>query len=288
MIKIFTLFFILTILCQGFCADPGDSSALFPEISGMHKSGSPKIFIPENLYEYINGAAESYLVYEFRDLAVQIYENDQKQSVVVEIYRHQDPVCSFGIYSQERPQQSNFLNIGSQAYYEKGVLNYLKGHYYVKINAYDFAQQEQSILRRIAEETAMQLQGDGELPRPLSWFPGEGKVENSERFISQNFMGYSLFKNVFTANYEVLNNKFTLFILEAQESNEIKRILESYLNSTNVSNEDLREGHYTVDDPYQGMIDILWENRFLLGTINLDSAEMRSHYLEMLKKKIEL
>ena len=115
----------------------------------------------------------------------------------------------------------------------------------------------------------------------------EGKIENSERFISQNFLGYSILKNVFTADYEVSNNKFTLFLLEAKKSDECKRILESYLRSTSGLNEDIREGQYTVDDPYQGTIGILWKNRYLLGTINLEPAEMRSNFLKLFERNIQ-
>ena len=285
--KIFTLCFIFSFVHQSLCLNPEDTSTFFPNISGMHKVGLPEIFVPENLYEYINGAAESYLIYEFRDLAVQIYENKQKQSVTVEVYRHQNPVHSFGIYSQERPQQSNFLNIGSQAYFEPSILNFLKGNYYVKISTHDFANQDQSILKQFAEQIERKLKGDGILPPILSWFPVEGKIENSERFISQNFLGYSFLKNVFTADYEVPKNKFTLFLLEANKSDECKRILESYLQSTNGLNEDIKEDHYTVDDPYQGTIGILWKDRYLLGIINLEPVEMRSNYLKLFEKKIQ-
>lgn len=285
--KIFTLCFIFSIIHQGLCVDTGDAGVLFPNISDMHKVGQPEIYGSENLYEYINGAAESYLVYEFQELAVQFYENDQKQSVTVEIYRHQNPVHSFGIYSQERPLQSNFLNIGSQGYYEKGILNFLKGNFYVKISAFDFAEVDQAILMRFAKQTAQQLKGDDRMPQPLSWFPMEGKIENSERFISQNFLGYSFLKTAFTADYEVSKNRFTLFILGTSKSDECKSILESYLGAVNNCQEEIEEGIYIIDDPYQGTIEILWKNRYLLGTHNLESAELRKSYLRLFEEKIQ-
>ncbi len=286
MINRFTICFIFSIIFPGICLSTGDDITLDIDRAGMHKTLT-KIFVPENLYEYINGAAESYLSYEFQELVVQNYEDNQNQTVIVEIYRHNNPVSAFGIYSQERPLQSNFLNIGSQAYYEEGILNFLKGCYYVKLSTLDFENQDQSILEEFAEQIDQQLKGDRNLPGSLSWFPGEGKIENSEKFISQNFLGYSVLKNVFTADYEVSNYKFSLFLLEAPSQGESRNILESYVSSAIGVKQDKEENYYTVNDPYQGIIGLLWKNRFILGTINLEPADMRSNYLKMFEKEIE-
>ena len=41
-------------------------AGLFPEIAGWQKKGAVEIFSPENLYEYIDGAAENFIGYDFR------------------------------------------------------------------------------------------------------------------------------------------------------------------------------------------------------------------------------
>ncbi len=284
--KIVIIGVMLSVVQSAATDNGGEFSVRFPEISGMHKAGPPEYYTPENLYEYINGAAESYLVYEFRDLAVQIYENEQNQSVIVEVYHHLNPVHGFGIYSQERPLQSNFLDIGSQAYYEKGMLNFLKGNYYVKISAHDFGDQDSAILRQVARQMEDQLQGETRFPLPLSWFPVAGKIKNSERYISRNFLGYSFLSNVFTADYHDGPAAFTLFLLEADHSDECKRILESFLQVEQDINEHVMEGSYTIDDPYQGTIGVVWKGRYLAGVVNLESAELRLQYLGLLTEKI--
>lgn len=285
--KVFILYLGFFIINSAPAIYSGESGILFPEIAGMHRAGPSEIYDPENLYEYINGAAESYLIYEFRELAVQIYENEQKQSVIVEIYRHENPVQSFGIYSQERPQVSNFLQIGAQAYYEKGLLNFLKGDYYIKIRSYDFMNDDRAVLTRFAEETDKLLPGDDKLPRSLSWFPEEGKIENSERFISQSFLGYIFFTNVFTADYRASSNDFKLFLLEAQNEEACKGMLQLYLQSKGISYEELGEDLYSVNDPYQGTIGILRKNKYLLGSLNLEAVELRSNYLRSFWEKIQ-
>src|SRR3972149_9613743 len=64
---------------------------VFPEVKGWKQAGKPQAFSPETLYEYIDGAADLYLKYEFQELKVAEYRNDRKASVTVEIYRHKTP-----------------------------------------------------------------------------------------------------------------------------------------------------------------------------------------------------
>jgi hypothetical protein len=106
----------------------------FPEVTGWKQSGEIQTFIPKNLYEYINGAADLYFAYDFQELKVAEYQNEKKASVTVDVYRHRTPLYAFGIYSQERLSEANFLDIGIQGYYEKGFLNFLTGPYYVKLS----------------------------------------------------------------------------------------------------------------------------------------------------------
>ena len=90
----------------------------FPEVTGWRQSGEIQTFIPKTLFEYINGGADLYLTYDFQELKVAEYSNEKKASVTIEVYRHKTPTHAFGIYSQERLSDANFLDIGSQGYIE--------------------------------------------------------------------------------------------------------------------------------------------------------------------------
>ena len=50
-------------------------------------SAAPQSYLPETLFEYINGAAEIYLAYDFKELAVGNYESGKDEaSLSIEIY----------------------------------------------------------------------------------------------------------------------------------------------------------------------------------------------------------
>jgi len=59
-----------------------EHSKLFPEIKGWEISGEIKVYTPETLYDYINGAAELYLSYDFQELQVAEYLNEKNASII--------------------------------------------------------------------------------------------------------------------------------------------------------------------------------------------------------------
>ena len=69
----------------------------FPELDGWSQPDTPQLYSPENLYEFIDGAADLYLSYEFQEVSVADYRGAGKAAVTVEIYRHSTPTQAFGI-----------------------------------------------------------------------------------------------------------------------------------------------------------------------------------------------
>jgi hypothetical protein len=260
---------------------------IFPEITGWRLSGEIQTFKPETLFEYINGGADLYLAYDFQELRVAEYSNEKKASVIIEIYHHRTPLHAFGIYSQERLPDANFLDIGAQAYIETNVLNFLAGPYYVKISSFKTGPDDREILISFAKKISGTLDERGALPSILSSFPEEGKKKNSERFISKNFLSYSFLHSAFTADYELSGAKFKLFIIEGLERDDCKVMVQKYLQQTGNPTKDAVEGRYLLSDPYNGKVDLRWKGRNIWGILNVDEASLRSKYVELLEKRLQ-
>lgn len=260
----------------------------FPEITGWKQAGEIQTFLPRNLYDYINGGADLYLKYDFQELMVAEYQGDQKAVVTVEIYRHKTPNHAFGIYSQERLSGANYLNIGTQAYSEKGILNFLKDSYYVKINGLDIGPEEEKVLLTFAKKVEGNLEGRKSLPSILSSFPPEGKKDNSEKFIAQNFLGYSFLHSAFTADYDLSGKKFKLFVIEGAEQKTCRDMLQAYLQRTGNSQIKLAEGRFTLKDSYHGEMDFFWKGKYIWGALNLDDSALRSKYISLFGESLEI
>ena len=100
---LFCLFFLAAIPgCSSGCRRSG--KPLLP-VSGFTPGwaleGPVKTYTPDDLFEYINGEAELYLQYGFKDLVSGFYlkDKDEKQGVSADIYRMASPLEAFGLYT---------------------------------------------------------------------------------------------------------------------------------------------------------------------------------------------
>lgn len=262
----------------------GDEKILvFPEMGGWKQDGKPEVFSPQTLYEYIDGAADLYLTYEFQDLNVAEYKGEGKAAVTVEVYRHGDSTQAFGIYSQERLANARFLDIGAQGYQEPNLLNFVAGPYYVKINGYSTGAEDEQTMLAFGRKMEEVLGGKSALPKILSSFPREGMKKNTEKFVSKDFLGYSYLRSGYTADYEVGNKKFKIFVIEAKDAGDCRGMLEKYLNQTGNEGKTLSGGTYRVKDRYHGDVDLLWKGRFIWGILDLSDPELRSKFLKAIE-----
>src|SRR4030042_5076173 len=128
-----------------------DAINYFPELVGWKKSATIQTYNPNTLFAYINGAAELYINYNFEELKVAEYRSiNSKATIIAEVYRHNQPINAFGIYSQEKPDEAKFSSVGTQGYGLEGIFNFFKGSYYVKISAFDIKENERQILKDFA------------------------------------------------------------------------------------------------------------------------------------------
>jgi hypothetical protein len=258
---------------------------VFPDVAGWKRSAEIQVFSPKTLYEYIDGAADLYLTYDFEELKVVEYQNEKKDSATIDVYFHKTPIQAFGIYSQERLPDAKFINIGAQGYVESNALNFLTGPYYVKISSYNTGAEDQEILLTFAKKVAESLGEKESLPSILSSFPEEGKKKHTEKFINKNFLGYSFLHSAFTADYELSGTKFKLFVIES-DPKECKDMIQKYLQQTGSPAKDVVEGRYTLPDPYQGEIGLCWKGKYILGTLNLSDPSLRSKYLRGFEERL--
>lgn len=96
----------------------------------------PRTFRPANLYEEIDGEAELFLPYDFRDLAVAYLSRKSTPGAQlrIELYRHGSPKDAFGIFSQHRFPGQETVRIGpSEAIVSDASLDFFRGDRFVRI-----------------------------------------------------------------------------------------------------------------------------------------------------------
>ena len=265
---------------------------LVPEIEGWKISEKPQSFFPDNLYEYIDGAAESYIGYDFKELVVaQFQKAGTGISVTLEIYDMGNGTNAFGIFSAERFPENKVVDVGTLGYIEGEVLNFIVGKDYVKILSFDGGDGTPAILDAFARKVAVKAGEKGMLPPLLSVFPREGIIANSEKYILRNVMGFEFLRNGYMASYNLEGTEFECFLIKADEGGDpaalLKQLLEFYAKDRQPA-EDIPLGHH-VRNKYGQNLYVGISGTFLCGVNRLpDKAGMiGDRYLKSLAESLK-
>jgi hypothetical protein len=103
---------------------------------GWIKSEAMEIYNRQNLFDYIDGGAELYLAYDFKQLVVQKYipqirDSLPEESITVEIWQMNSSADAYGVYSLDR--EGERVTIGQGGVYGDGFLRFWKDVYFIKI-----------------------------------------------------------------------------------------------------------------------------------------------------------
>jgi hypothetical protein len=256
-----------------------------PELEGYKKIMNYPVFTPDNLWDFINGAADTYLAYGFIDLHVAEYKKG-KNVIKLEIYKHSDNTMAFGIYSSERSPSFRFMNIGAQGYIADGAINFFKGDYYVKIRTYSKSEKTLKSSESLAAKVAEMLQGESKMPAVLSQFPETGRKKNEETYINESVLGHKFLNKAFKASYEVGSDVFSIFILGNSSPDEAKKSVDAYLKAAGQEPTDASGGKYMLSDGYNGTIFLAWkENQIvIISGLSKDQSAIADQYTSEILK----
>jgi hypothetical protein len=258
---------------------------MFPDISGYKKNTDFQVFVPDNLWDFINGAAETYLAYGFADLHVAEYKKG-RNSIKLEIYRHSDHTMAFGIYSTERSPSFKYLKIGAQGYNADGAINFFKGNYYVKIRTYSKSEKTLEAAESLALRVAEMLEGSSDMPQVLSLFPAGGKKVNEEMFVNESVLGHKFLNRAFKANYEAGPDNFSIFIFDCKSPEEAWRSAEAFLTAAGTDPLESSSGKYVIADGYNGTIFLAWKDTkmVVISGLSKDQADIADQYTSEILK----
>jgi len=128
------------------------------------------------------------------------------------------------------------------------------------------------------------LGGKSSLPKILSSFPQEGMKKKTEKFVSKDFLGYSYLHSGYTADYEVDNKKFKIFVIEGMDGGDCRGMMEKYLKQTGNEGKTVSEGTYGLKDRYHGDVDLFWKGRMIWGILDLNDPELQSKFLKAIEE----
>lgn len=257
----------------------------FPDLQGFKKLTNYPVYLPDNLWDFINGAADGFLALGFRDLHVAEYKKG-KNVIKLEIYRHQNHTMAFGIYASERSPSFTFTNLGAQGYTVDGATNFFKGNHYVKIRTYSDKPKVLQSAGSLAQRVANMLPGETTMPALLLKFPSDGKMLNEETYVHDNVLGHQFLSSAFHARYEVGSDAFSIYLIQKEKAGEILEMAKTYLSDAGLESFLEDENRFVFTDGYNGTIFLAWKDNVMVIISGLakDQADLAYKYTSEILK----
>jgi len=97
------------------------------DLRGWAPKGKPQVYKGEDLFLYIDGGAEIFHEYGFRQVITQDYTNPSGKAVSLDIYEMATPEGAFGMYTFKTGAGGKAVPIGRDGLLEDYYLNFWKG-----------------------------------------------------------------------------------------------------------------------------------------------------------------
>ena len=197
---------------------------------GQSPLSPPETFDAVSLSDKIDGKAELYLSAGFVRLYCQRFKDETAGEVWMEVfvYDMQTPQNAFSVFSAQRRDDAQPLNVAPYAYQTPNALFFVHGPFYVEIVASDISDTIIQPMIAFAEtfiaNHPVQAQSIGE----KELFPKKGLIETSISLVSANAFGYERFDKIFTATYKLQDSELTAYYSRRKTPRDAEELASSY------------------------------------------------------------
>ncbi len=170
-------------------------------VPGWTQAGASRLYSSDNLYDYMDGNSEGYLIYGF-DRVHGVTCKSGEVSLVIDISDMKDAESAYGLFASNRDPRvpTEALGVSAQVTPQRGILD--RGNRFAEISASPPSADHSTAIRAFLKALDAKLDGTSTAPAPVSWFPPQGLDANSIRLIPQSVLGLSLLKRGYLAKYE--------------------------------------------------------------------------------------
>ena len=302
-ISIIGCLLLITFIASGKFAFALDTRKLLPtsaEMDGWEVIQNRLIRDDTGLFSYMNGGAELYRAFNFKNLAVREFEGRESGVIQIELFRFKTDADAFGLYSMFSGGEK--VDMGDEAYYDIGVLRIWQGHYYIRIMMEQNFLKYEPLLMRAGKLITGRIDEHGEKPALLNLLPPENLASTGGYFFHEHIVLKNLIfistDNIFGLNrqtdavlgeYRSITAEIVqLLLIKYPDDMKAKRAYElfvkQYMNMTPPSGQSRRlkkliDGYRNVE------VDLL--GTYLLVGFEDTGNELLSQKMREMKKLVE-
>lgn len=276
---VFVVLFNLEVAGLGRIAQAQSPSSAYPRLAKLLADPLPghpepdanaSFYKPDTLYEYIDGGADVYLLYDFQVLLHQVFKSGSTE-VTADVYDMGKPEDAFGIYSAERSPKYTYIPVGAEGYRSKGVLNFFQDRYYVKLSGSGAGVDAQ--LDQLARTLSTRIGGSRTAPPLLVKLPQLRRVRHSEQYIRKDPLGHPFLAPAFVVTYASTPKESRLLVSVANDAAGAKGRLDQLAKHFKQTGEcsaaaELGEGGIRAKNSFEGSIIARSLGRYVIVLLN--------------------
>jgi hypothetical protein len=144
------------------------------ELRGWYQEDSARVYVGENLFTLIDGGADIYFEYGFRQVAAVEYRNNHGKSIKLEIYEMSDASAAYGMFSLNSGTQGKKVQFGNEGMLSEYYLMFWKNTFLVFLTGADTTGETTSGILELAACIDKRLGAPGTKPSLVSCLPDSG------------------------------------------------------------------------------------------------------------------
>jgi hypothetical protein len=153
------------------------------ELKNWKGEKASRLYKGEDLFLYIDGGAEIYHEYGFKQVLVQDYKSADGKSLTLEIFELANSECAFGIFTFKSSGKGRTIAVGQDGQLEDYYLNFWKGNILVTLTGFDGSPQVIQGLLLIANSVDAKIKTRGTRPSLVGAFPKEWSAASRPKYL---------------------------------------------------------------------------------------------------------
>jgi hypothetical protein len=167
-------------------------------VAGWTQKGDERTYGPDNLFEYMDGNAEGYLIYRFVQMhGISCHSGDD--ALVFDVSEMADAESAYGMFCANRDPRNPEEKIGTAGQVVPRRVIFVKDKYYVEIGA---SRDMPDVLRAFAVAMEKKIPGTTARPPAIGWFPTGKLKPESVRLVPESVLGLRALKRGYIAEYD--------------------------------------------------------------------------------------
>lgn len=235
---------------------------------GWNQSGPRRSYTADNLYDYMDGNSEGYLIYGFQRMGGVTCQAGEV-SFVVDLSEMADVESAWGLFASNRDPRvrTEVIGMAGQVVPQRGI--FVKGNRFIEITASPASTDHAADIRTFLKGLDERMDGATTMPAQVGWFPAERLEAASIRLVPQSVLGLSVLKRGYVATYD-----FGRAFLVRQPSEESASQVMDGLRQRfgDIQPSDVAGDAFQAVDKYLGRLLVFRKGVYIGGFANLTDA----------------